>query len=92
MGRPFSRHRKLLLGTCVAWASLTGCGILTYQRTEFPDQLVGANGEDILLDDLNDILNDPNLDAEGKRQALRDLGIEDEDLLDAILAGTGGAT
>ena len=81
-------HRSgLFAGFGLALALLTGCGILTFRRTDFDDELVGADGQQIILDDINDILNDDDLDEAGKRQALIDLGIEDEDLLDAILTG-----
>jgi hypothetical protein len=65
----------------------TGCEVLTYHRTDFPAELTGAEGQDIIMDQITPILNDANLDNDAKRQALRDLGIEDEDLLDVLLGG-----
>ena len=87
MKRGLGNHWGIRAGLCLALAGLTGCGILTYRRTDFEDELVGADGQEILLDDINAIRTDPDLDATEKRQALIELGIEDEDLLDAILAG-----
>ena len=63
-----------------------GCEVLTYERTDFPDAVVGADGQEIVLDNVREILDDDSLDTDARRQALRDLGIEDEDLIDALLA------
>ena len=65
-----------------------GCGVLSVQRTDFPFAATGDSGH-IYRDDIDKILNDATLTPDQKRQALRDLGIEDEDLLDALLAGGG---
>ncbi|MCK4660785.1 MAG: hypothetical protein KAV82_14795 [Phycisphaerae bacterium] len=65
----------------------TGCEVLTYQRSDFPEALVGADGQDVVLSDVVEIVDNANLDEEAKREAIRELGIEDEDLIDALLAG-----
>jgi len=46
---------------------------------------MGAGGETIVAEDVNAIVADPNLSDDEKRAALRDLGIEDEKLIDALL-------
>lgn len=65
----------------------TGCEVLTYERTDFPEAFVGTEGQDVILDDVMEIITDTGLDEPGKRQALHDLGIEDEDLIDALISG-----
>ena len=66
-----------------------GCGILTDRKDQFPNAETGEHGEsageDYLLNDLRDIANDEDLDQDEKREAFRDLGIEDEDLIDVLL-------
>ena len=64
-----------------------GCEVLTYERTDFPEAYIGADGQEIVLDKVSEIVSDAGLDEDEKRQELRDLGIEDEDLIDALLAG-----
>ncbi len=60
-----------------------GCGSAAV--LDFPARLVGAEGQVIVLEDLEAIATDPNLDDDAKRQQFRDLGIEDEDLISALL-------
>jgi len=60
-----------------------GCG--RPPSTDFPNRLVGADGQEITLDDITAITDDPDLSTDEKRQALRDLGIEDEQLIDVFL-------
>jgi len=75
-----------ILGTivrAVLLAGLAGCG--SGAPTTFPHQLVGANGQPIVLDDVESIVNDTSLSEDEKREQLRELGIEDEELIDALL-------
>lgn len=67
---------------CVAVLT-TGCG--TSVVPDFPLQLMGADGTRITLEEVEEIVNDPDLTDEGKREALRTLGIGDEKLIDALL-------
>ncbi len=62
---------------------MVGCG--TTVPVEFPNRLIGADGQRFEVEDLTQIANDPDLDEAGKRQAFRDLGLEDEELIDALL-------
>jgi len=62
---------------------MVGCG--TTVPSDFPNRLIGADGQQFEVEDLTQIANDLDLDEAGKRQALRDLGIEDEELIDALL-------
>ncbi len=63
--------------------SLLGCGV--NPATEFPNALLGTDGRPLILEELEDVANDPDLTAEEKRETFRDLGIEDEKLIDALL-------
>ena len=62
---------------------LAGCG--SGAPTTFPNQLVGADGQPIVLDDVEAIVNDTDLTDDEKRNQLRELGIEDEELIDLLL-------
>jgi hypothetical protein len=75
-----------ILGTIVRaalLAGLAGCG--SGATTTFPNQLVGTDGQPIVLDDVETIVNDTDLTEDEKRVQLRELGIEDEQLIDALL-------
>ena len=65
---------SLALGSC--GASITA---------DFANQIVGADGQPLVLDDLAQIANDSSLSIEEKRQAFREMGIENEKLIDALL-------
>ncbi len=69
-----------LIGMGVALGS---CG--TSITGDFANQVVGEDGQPLVLDDLAQIANDAALSVEEKRQALRELGVEDEKLIDALL-------
>lgn len=62
---------------------LAGCGAELV--TPYPDALVGAEGQAIVLEDVEAVTSNPNLTDDQKRERLRDLGIEDEKLIDALL-------
>lgn len=64
-------------------ALLGGCG--TAITVDYPNRLIGAGGQRFTVEDLEQIAQDPVLDDEGKREAFRELGIEDEHLIDALL-------
>jgi hypothetical protein len=77
-----STRRRILPWAFVASAiSLAGCRATV---TTFPHQLRDSAGNPILLDDVEAVVASDATDDE-KRQQLRDLGIEDEELIDALL-------
>jgi len=78
-GRGWSGGIFLLLGVMLAG----GCG--AFVSSPVAGRLVGSEGQTFTVDDLESIANDPDLDDDGKRQAFRDLGLEDERLIDALL-------
>ncbi len=63
----------------------TGCGVLSAGNTEFSHHARGTEGQKLYVEDIDAIVNDAELDDAGKRQALRDLGILDEDLIGVLL-------
>ena len=72
----------LLAGVLV---TLVGCGVLSARKTEYPAALKGADGQSIYAEDVRAILDDPTLDGNAKGFALQDLGIEDDDVIQALL-------
>ena len=76
--------QSLLLAATLA-ALANGCGFV--QAPPFSNQLLGADGRVITVADIEAIVFDSELagNEEGTRQQLRDLGIEDEKLIDALL-------
>ncbi len=62
-----------------------GCGLLAFRNPEFDNAETGEDGQTYVLDDLEAIADDPDLTDEEKRDALADLGVEDPDLIDALL-------
>lgn len=72
------------LGCALAACAIpAGCGAAG--PSDFANRLVDGDGQTILLDDLEDIANDEDLSEDEKRQAFRDIGIEDEELIEALL-------
>ena len=89
------RRGRWLLGrlalVCLVplWATvgLIGCGTWPTFLSDygFPNALVDFSGEDIHIATLGAIVSNDDLDDAEKREALEELGIEDEDLQDYIL-------
>ena len=78
------RHVAVWVGLAgAACVVLPGCGGI--QQAEYANRLVGADGQLFTVDDLEAIANDPDLDEDAKRDAFRALGIEDQELIDALL-------
>ncbi len=71
--------------TRIALLAIVICGCGPAVTPDYPHLLVGAEGQLLVLEDLEAIANDPNLDDGQKRDRFRDLGIEDEQLIDALL-------
>lgn len=76
--------------SCCAIVAISGvliglCGCGSFEPITFPRQLTGIDGQVITVEDLEAIANDPDLTDDEKRQDFRDLGIEDERLIDALL-------
>jgi hypothetical protein len=81
--RRFARFAGIAACAIGGAALPVGCGVTA--PIDFPHQLVGADGTRITLEQVEEIVNDPDLDEPARRNALRDLGIEDEKLIDALL-------
>ncbi|UCF33245.1 MAG: hypothetical protein JSV78_13020 [Phycisphaerales bacterium] len=79
-----SFHVRIAAILCIA-GTLLGCGSSIMNPLSLPNRLYGKDGQVFYLDDLEDIANDPTLTEEQKKQAFRDLGIQDERLVEALL-------
>ena len=67
-------------------AAVGGCGVLTTARTLFPEHVTDATGSPLYLEDLRAIVDDADLLDDEKAAALRELGLENEEIIDAIIA------
>ncbi|HRX85296.1 MAG TPA: hypothetical protein P5572_09790 [Phycisphaerae bacterium] len=76
---------QLWLAALIIAPALGGCGVFSARNPDFRNAETGEDGQIYVLDDLEAIANDTTLTDDEKRQAFRDLGIEDEDLIDALL-------
>jgi len=82
MGMFMRRVRPLVAAALLA---LAGCGVLAARRTSFPASETTATGQTLTVEDIEAIVNDTLMTDDEKRQALRDLGIEDDILIEALL-------
>jgi len=72
--------------TASTWALvLGGCGVLSEQRTVFPDEMVGPEGQRITVAQIDAILDDEDLSSDEQEAALHELGLEDERLIAILL-------
>ncbi len=63
--------------------ALAGCGGLV--PSDYPHRVVDADGETIFLEDIQAIVDDGSLSDDEKRAQLRELGLEDEEIIVALL-------
>jgi hypothetical protein len=75
----------------VALVVVSGCGVLAASKSDFANQAETGEGRKLFVEDIEAIVLDDLLDQDQQRQALRDLGIEDEDLIDALLTLSASA-
>lgn len=80
----FLRSRSVQIA-CVGLVAAGLVGACGGAATEYPNRMIGANGEEIVLDDIEAIIDDDELTDDQKREELRSLGIGDELLIDALL-------
>ncbi len=64
---------------------LCGCGALAVQRTTFPNAVTNDQDVGFFVEDIEAIVDDLTLTEADRRQALQDLGIQDDDLITALL-------
>ena len=62
-----------------------GCGVLSTARTVFPEQVTDAADNPLYLEPVRNIVDDPDLSDDEKADALRELGLEDEELIDVLV-------
>ena len=60
-----------------------GCGALP--SNDYPNRVLGISDRPLVLEDIERIVSDPNFTDDEKRRQLRELGIEDEKLIDVLL-------
>ncbi len=72
-----------LILSAVALLTSGGCGTAILRN--YSNRIIGADGQVITLNQIQRIVDDPNLDDDGRRQQIRDLGVEDEKLIEALL-------
>lgn len=76
--------RRYWLSSVAAWAvACHGCGAAL--PSSFPNALTDADGQTILLEAVRDIIDDDTLTETQQREAIRAHGIDDEQLIDALL-------
>jgi len=77
-----SKRSTMLLAGTLSCAAMIGCG---NTPQVYPTQLLRADGSPIYVEDLQAIVDDNTLTDDEKAQRIRELGIEDEELIRAIL-------
>jgi len=85
MSAPGWTIRMVRTFAVVALTVITGCGVLAAHRTDFPATAETADGRPIFREDIEAIVDNDQLTEDEQRQALRELGIEDDDLIEALL-------
>lgn len=74
---------RLLIGAIVV--ALCGCGLIELERTLFPNQASAPDGSPLFVEDIEDITGDNTLLPADMEDALRNLGLGSEDLINAIV-------
>ena len=85
MSAPDWAIRMVRMFAVVALAIITGCGVLAVHRTDFPATAETADGRPIFREDVEAIVDNDLLTEDEQREALRELGIEDDDPIEALL-------
>ncbi|HUU85323.1 MAG TPA: hypothetical protein VM243_17625 [Phycisphaerae bacterium] len=77
--------RACLVGALIA---LVGCGVLSARKTDYDTALRTAEGQSITVEDVLAIMENADLSDNDKFLALQELGIEDDDLIQALFSLT----
>ena len=80
-----SRVAGSLLTVALGILGLGGCGVISQERTVFPNEVVGSEGQRITVTQIDAIIDDDDLTSDEQETALRDLGLEDERLIAILL-------
>ena len=76
--------RRFKASCIAAWVvACSGCG--TSLSSSYPHRLMDQQGRTIHLEDILAVVDDDARTEAEKREALRDLGVGDEKLIDALL-------
>lgn len=82
---PAPRLPRVRLTLTLVCLAVSHFACVSTTQDDFPNRLVGANGQLFTVEDLEMIANDAQLTEEEKRAQFRALGIEDEKLIEALL-------
>ncbi len=82
------RHARMdflrtAIGCIFLGLTVSGCGV--NNSPTLSNRVVGSEGQLFTLDELQVIASDSTLSELEKREAFRELGIEDEKIIDALL-------
>lgn len=83
--RQQSRPAWGLLTVALCAFGVGGCGVLSQERTDFPNQVVNSEGQPITVPQIDAIIDDDDLTSDEQEAALRQLGLEDERLIAILL-------
>ena len=83
--RQQSRVAGRVLTVALCAPVLGGCGVLAQERTLFPHEVVGPEGQRITVTQIEAIIDDDDLTSDQQETALRELGLEDERLIAILL-------
>ncbi|GMU37375.1 MAG: hypothetical protein KJ057_05430 [Phycisphaerae bacterium] len=83
--RPRRAVRAARAGWAVAMLLSAGCGFEPGGARSQRHRERGEDGQTLVLDDLKAIASDASLTMEEKRRLLREAGLRDEDLIDALI-------
>ena len=83
--RQQSRVAGCILAVTLCAVGLSGCGVLSQERTVFPNEVSGSEGQRITVGEIEAILEDEDLTSDEKETALRELGLADERIIGILL-------
>lgn len=82
----WSAGRRRLILSMPAVCLAAGCGLIEIERSIFPAHAIGIDGELLFVEDLLDVTGDTDATASEMEESLRDLGIESDELIDAVIS------
>lgn len=80
-----NRPRRAAWAVAAAMLLSAGCGFEPGGARSQRHRERGGDGQTLVLDDLKAIAADASLTTEEKRRLLREAGLRDEDLIDALI-------
>ncbi|MCH7719723.1 MAG: hypothetical protein IH988_01865 [Planctomycetes bacterium] len=80
-----SRVAGSLFTVALGALGLGGCGVIAQERTVFPNEVVGSEGQRITVAQIDAIIDDDDLTSDEQEAAMRELGLQDERLIAILL-------